>query len=383
MRILHVTKYYPPERGGMERYACDLAEQQATDGHRVHVLCHHGSPGIPRSTETHNGIEITRLCVRAKIPFVPLAPGMVRELPSLCRRFRPHVIHMHLPNPAVLFTPLLPADIPVVVHWQADVGAASTSRFVRMAYPAYALFERAMLKRADAIIATSPPYLEHSPHLRPFADKCTVIPLGIRPENYSIPDNAEKPTAPSEQPMVLSLGRFTFYKGFEHLVRAAERYTQAQFVLAGDGETLPAIRELVRTRELERRVSLPGAVSHDTMLRLMRDCTLFCLPSVDQGEAFGIVLLEAMLFGKPLVSTDIPGSGTGWVNQHEQTGLVVPPADVPALADAIRRIAGKPELAAQYGHAARRRLEDNFTLSATMDALYSVYDQALAARRQT
>lgn len=367
----------------MERHVCDLAEKQAEDGHQVHVLCHHGSPGIPRSTETLNGIEATRLRVRARISFVPLAPGMARELPALCRRFRPEVIHVHLPNPTVLFTPLFPAGVPVVVHWHADVGAASTSRFVRMAYPFYGLFERAMLKRADAIIVTSPPYLEHSPHLRPFRDKCTVIPLGIRPKNYAMPgDTVRQSDASPKRPMVLSLGRFTFYKGFEYLVRAAERLPQADFVIAGDGETLPTIRELVRTRGLKRRVALPGAVSHEEMLQLMRDCAMFCLPSVDRGEAFGIVLLEAMLFGKPLVSTSIPGSGTGWVNRHEQTGLVVPPADVPALADAIGRIAGNPELAEQYGRAARKRLDHNFTLSATMDALYAVYHQATAARQR-
>jgi len=385
MRILHIGKYYPPDQGGMERHVCDLATEQVANGHQVHVLCYHGSPGIPRTRESDNGIEITRLHVRAKISFAPLAPGFARELHLLCQEFHPHVIHVHLPNPAVLFTMFFPANIPLVVHWHADVGGnGSTNRFVRMAYPAYALFERAMLRRANAIIATSLPYLEYSPHLRNFRDKCTVIPLGIRPKNYSYQAGIDVPqTSGSPSSMVFSLGRFTFYKGFEYLVRAAQQLPQTNFVIAGEGETLPAIRKLVHELGLEHQVLLPGAISHDHMVRLMNDCTLFCLSSIDRGEAFGIVLLEAMLFGKPLISTDIPGSGTGWVNQHEQTGLVVPPMDAPALAKAIQRILKNPELATQYGQAAKRRFDTTFDLSVTMNAVYSVYEQAMGISQKS
>lgn len=367
MRLLHITKYAHPAKGGMETFVRDLTAEQTRCGHAVAVLCH--QTGSLRRTESTRVDEITtiRCATLLATPFAPLSPVFPLRLKDALRQERPDVIHLHLPNPAVLFQKLLPRDIPLVVHWHADV-QESASTVIRALYPAYRIFEQLCLARADRIVATSTPYLESSPSLAPWRDKCTVVPLGLDTGRYP-----EESTARPQKPMVLGVGRMAFYKGFEHLVRAAALVREATFVIVGDGPKRHGIEDEIRCLGLEERVLLPGRVSDAELRRYLQAASVFCLPSMDRGEAFGVSVLEAMRYGLPLVTTAIPGSGTGWVNQNRETGLVVPPADSEKLAQAIRHILDDPTQTEQYGLASRKRLEDKFTIARTARSIDQIY----------
>jgi glycosyltransferase involved in cell wall biosynthesis len=367
MRLLHLAKYAPPERGGMETFVRDLTVEQARQGQVVTVLCHQSRPLRPSAAERLDGVEIIRCATICAAAFAPLSPALGLRLRDVIREQRPDLIHIHLPNPTVMFLGCIPRNIPLVVHWHADV-QGSSSRTVRALYPAYRFFEQRCLARADRIVTTSPPYLESSPSLAPWRSKCAVVPLGLDPSRY--PDeNTDRP----HRPLVLGVGRLTFYKGFEFLVRAAALVPEADFVIAGHGPEQHAIEAEIRRLGLEGRVSLPGSVSDAELRRLLQTASLFCLPSIDRGEAFGVTLLEAMRYGLPLVSTAIPGSGTGWVNRDRETGRVVPPADTEALARAIRDVLADLDTAGRYGEDARIRFEDAFTIDRTARALEEIY----------
>lgn len=369
MRILHLAKHAHPAPGGMETFVRDLSTEQVRQGHEVSVFCLRRALR-PAGTDHAHGAAVTRFAALPFPPFAPLSPGLALGLRSAIRRLRPSVIHLHLPNPAALYAALPPRRVPLVVHWHADV-RGSSSRTVRALYPAYRPFEQRCLARAERIVATSPDYLESSPSLAPWRKKCVAVPLGLDAARYP-----EEQTPEPDRPLVLAVGRLAFYKGFEHLVRAAALVPEADFVIAGDGPRRRALEREKHRPGSAGRVTLPGAISDAELRRHLQQASVFCLPSVDRGEAFGVTLLEAMRYGLPLVTTAVPGSGTAWVNRHGETGLVVSPKDPEGLATAIRRLLDDPEQARRYGEAGRMRLEDRFLITGVAREIEAVYRAA-------
>jgi glycosyltransferase involved in cell wall biosynthesis len=129
------------------------------------------------------------------------------------------------------------------------------------------------------------------------------------------------------------------------------------------------------------RVVLAGRLDDDALRRLFRRAAVFCLPSVSRAEAFGVVLLEAMARGLPIVASDIAGSGVPWVNQHEATGLNVPAGDASALAGALARLLADPQQRARMGNAARLRFEAEFTASRATQRFLDLYGALADGRR--
>ena len=126
------------------------------------------------------------------------------------------------------------------------------------------------------------------------------------------------------------------------------------------------------------RVEFLGPLSESDLAAYLHACDVFVLPSVSRQETFGVVQLEAMACGKPVVSTDLP-TGVPWVNVHERTGLVVPSGDADALATALTRLLADPALRARYGEAGRARVERDFTVQAMTAATTAVYREVLSA----
>lgn len=375
MRILHLGKYYPPVPGGMEVFLRDLAQAQTQRGHEVQVLVHQSPVRAPSSTDADGAVTLHRAQVLAKPAFTPLSPMFASRLAQVLKTFRPHMVHAHLPN----FSPfalLLPGmrDIPLVVHWHSDV-LTTGSLPLAMLYPAYAVLERALLRRASRIVATSPFYLEASRPLRSFRGKCRVVPLGLAPERMQRPPlEAVRDYRRDRQGfLVASVGRFSHYKGFEILVRAMARMRDARAVIVGSGPEQDAVARLVRELGLQDRVELPGAVDDAELRLILASCDAYCQPSIERTEAFGVVLLEAMVFAKPLVTTDLPGSGMVWVNEDGATGLIFAKGDDEALADALHRLQSDPNLCSSYGLEGLRRLEERFTIPRVAQAMDAVY----------
>lgn len=372
MHILHISKYAYPERGGIETFVRDLTREQSRQGHRVRILAHHAVAGRPTEESCDQGVTITRCATLGVLAFSPISPAFPVQLRRLLKSCPPQIIHLHLPNPAVLFHHFFPKDIPLVIHWHADVQGAPGKRIKRL-YPAYRFFEKSCLDRAAAVIATTPPYLESSETLQPWRTKCTVIPLGLDQDRYPELPGIEK----ASPPLIVSVGRFSYYKGYEFLVRAAILIPEAKFSIVGNGPEYTRIKNMVRDLGLSGQIELPGEIPDEELQALFQRATLLCLPSVDRGEAFGMTQLEAMRYGLPLVSTAIPGSGVGWVNQDGVTGRVVPPASAEALAEAMRELLKHPDRATVFGQAGRHRLVEHFTIARVAEALDRVYERVV------
>ncbi len=355
MKVLQVSKFYPPVMGGIESVAWELTEGLNRAGIPTEVLCSSHRPRSVRQTAP-GGYAVVRAGTYGTLLSTSIAPPMVGLLRRMARVA--DIVHLHMPDPmaaAALWTVRPRAKL--VVHWHSDVIRQ------RLALRAYEPLQRWLLQRADAVVATSPPYAEASAALAPFRHKVRVIPIGIsdnRPQACSLKAQALRQRYGGRR-IVFALGRMTYYKGFDVLIEAAARLPDDCVVLiGGDGELLAPYRAQVAARGLGERVHLLGHVNDADLASHIEACDIFCMPSTVRAEAYGVAMVEAMVMAKPIVATDIAGSGVPWVNRHGATGLNVPVRRPDALADGLHALLADPALGRRLGAAARARYEDEF-----------------------
>ena len=386
MNVLHVSKYYYPEVGGLEQVVRAFAEGLNDSEYTMRVLA--ATPHGSGSTKTINSVRVRKAASFGELSSVPAAPLFPVELAAAGRTA--DILHFHLPNPTAVVSQLSlgPADPKIVVTYHSDIIKQAAA--LRLYRP---LLQR-FLERVDRIVPTSPRLLDCSPHLAPHTQKCTVVPLSINIEEFSKLAETEvddlstdsNPSIKTDQsfdfdlstdpnrPTVLFVGRMTYYKGVEYLLDAMCG-VDATLLVVGDGEQRPALEQRARERELEN-VEFLGRVSDATLKRCYAAADVFALPSVAPSEAFGVVQLEAMASGTPVVNTALP-TGVPWVSKDGETGLTVPPKDPDALADAIERLLTNPDLRRQYGENGRERVERRFGRETMLDAMADVYEDVI------
>jgi glycosyltransferase involved in cell wall biosynthesis len=376
MRILHIGKYYPPVNGGMERFLSDLVTAQRAAGHDVGVLVHRDKAGEDRDDPTW----LMRCPVWIKLFFAPISPAFPFWLSRAVKRLRPEVLHLHMPNLSAFWALLLPTtrDLPWVIHWHADVELSR--RTLRFAYPHYQLFERALLERAECIVVTSSQYLEASRPLHQWRHKCHVVPLGVDPGRLPAVDPAEGDRYWQREGLrLLAVGRLSYYKGFETLMRATVTDRGHELIIVGEGEERPKLERILEDAGRPPWVRLLGKADDATLLRLMASCDLYCLPSRERTEAFGIVLMEAMRYAKPLLVSDLQGSGVTWVARDGENAVIVPPDDVSAWRAALDELAVSPVRRKALGQAGQERYLRDFDIGKVAARLDPIYEVAVSA----
>lgn len=375
LRILHIGKFYPPHRGGMEVFLADLVNAQRQAGIDAAALVH-GTP------EAGDPPWLTRVPVQGQFVYAPIAIGFRSAMARAIARHQPHVLHLHMPNNSALWALTLAKAraLPWVVHWQSDVVVSKIRLPVALAYRLYRPFEQAVLQHASRIIATSPPYLEASEPLRRWKDKCAVIPLGLNITNEETPATSVPPPWRNGTLRLLSIGRLTYYKGFETLIQAAAGLSGVELLIVGEGELRDALQALIQAQTPASQapnVRLLGNVSDAEKSALLQSCDVFCLASRERTEAFGIVLLEAMQHARPCIVSALPGSGMPWVVATAGAGLRVPVEDVAAWRAAIAQAHDSPALRTRWGQAGQRALRESFSITACERRMAGQY--ALAA----
>ncbi len=346
MRILHIGKYYPPMRGGMETLIRDIAEQQVSDGHQVTVWVHNHAFNALTSKTEESTVEINgqplRL-IRQKstrpILFTPFKLGVRKTLRRLVREWRPDVVHVHWPS----FTAMMPSftralqNTPLVISWHSDIITEGASWGIKMAHRVLKPLQNRLLRRADAVIASSEEYLRHSNTLPAFSDRCVVIPLGVRPRIVDAQAGANVHWR-SGALRIYSLGRLTFYKNHALLIRAAAQMPEVQVKIAGGGQLHGALQQLIERLDCGDRVELLGEVDQATADGCLASCDAFCFPSNDRAESFGLALLEAMHNDKVAVISDTPGSGMRWLAEEYPKSIRFSPNDTESLIQALQKV---------------------------------------------
>ncbi|MBI4421199.1 MAG: glycosyltransferase [Gemmatimonadetes bacterium] len=376
MKILHLSKFFPPDRGGVEHVVGRLAEGAAGAGHEVRVISATGSSWLrPRGfrvTEPPRGtLTVVRIPTPAIVWSQPIAPGYVAAA-----RWPADVLHVHHPHPlADVATLLRGRSAPIVVTHHSDIHRQAIAR------PFYGPLVRAVLRRARVIVVATEAHVSVSRELSGFESKIRVIPFGVNPTRFAPRSHAERPAGfPPEGPVGLFVGRMVGYKGLDVLARAMAG-TGLSVVVAGGGPVRPALEEQIKRLGLERQLHLVGEIAEDDLPACYQSADYFVLPSTSPAEMFGVALLEAMACAKPVISTALP-TGVREVNQRDVTGLEVPPGDVEALRSAMQRLASDGELRGRLGAAGRRRVEERFTVKQMVDAHLELYREVVAGGKR-
>lgn len=366
MKVLQLGRYYPPHVGGIETVLFEITEGLNAKGLQCDVLCSNQSNALEISLT--NGYKIIRAPSYAQILSTSISPSLIFQLRRIIQQY--DVIHLHHPDPMATVALLLSRPSQkIVVHWHSDIIRQKLALFF------YRPIQEKLLRRSDRIIVTSKNYLDTSQHLLHFKEKAVVIPIGI---NAGMVANKEKlaelKARFANKTVVFGLGRHVYYKGFEYLIDSAG-YLDDSFVIiiGGDGPLTPSLIKRVEEKGLGSKVVFTGRISESEIHSYFELCDIFCLSSIERTEAFGVVLLEAMSLGKPLVATNIPGSGANWINQHNHTGLNVEPKDAQALAQAFLSIISNEVLRKSFAQKSKERYYEKFTRDAMVTQIISMY----------
>jgi glycosyltransferase involved in cell wall biosynthesis len=370
IEVLQVNKLYYPWLGGVETHVQDLSEHLGRyDDISLRVLvC---NEVFACKDETISGVRVRKLPNLVPLFFkrvLLFSTPISLTFPFWLRKMKADILHFHLPNPlAVLAYFLVRPKGRLVVTWHSDI--VKQKKLARLFRP----LEQWFLRKADVILATSPNMIAHSPSLGKFHKKCRVVPLGINADRYGEPAGAQ--ARDHGKKSILFVGRLVYYKGVQVLLEAMQG-VDARLLIIGEGPLHDDLYAAIKTRGLEDRISIMPPVPRDKLIEHFYSSDLFVLPSIASSEAFGIVQLEAMACGKPVISTNLP-TGVPFVNEHGKTGLVVKPGDASELREAILALLSDDRRCLQMGDYARNRVLAEFTNDRVADSVRNIYKSLL------
>lgn len=369
LRVLHVGKFYPPYMGGIETHLQNLCNE-LKDLVDLKVLV--SNSNTQTIEETVEGVSVTRVGTRATLSAAPISPGLVSRI----RREAADIVHLHHPNPVAVMAYLLSGHRgTLVITYHSDI-----VRQKKLGAIFQPFLERA-LAWSDAIIATSPNYLETSTVLQAHRERCEVLPYGIPVEQFTHRDEPAIARLRERfgSRVVITVGRLIYYKGFDVLVRAMKDVDGTLLVI-GDGPLRAELEALSQSLGIGDRVHFLGEIHNRDVAAYYHASDVFALASVARSEAFGIVQLEAMACGLPVVNTSLD-SGVPFVSLDGLTGLTVPPGDSDALSRALTTLLDDSDLRARMGEAARRRVDTEFTSPVMGRRMLDLYT-SLVRRRE-
>jgi len=373
MRVLHFFKtYWPDTFGGVERTIHAIAKGTAPLGVQTDVL------SLSREPDLNTVLFEGHWAHKAKLNLEVASTGFSLEAFGRFRALAAEadIVHYHFPWPfmdLVHFASRL--GKPTLVTYHSDI--VKQKGLLTLYRP----LMRAFLGSVDRIVPTSPNYLQSSLDLSDFRDKCTVIPIGL--DRASCPPASEAKKAEWRRKLpktfFLFVGVLRYYKGLHILIDAAKR-TGLPVAIVGAG---PMEAELKQQAERlgAGNVFFLGALDDEDKSALLELSYATVFPSHLRSEAFGLSLVEASMFAKPMITCEV-GSGTSYVNLDGTTGIVTAPNDAGALAEAMTRLAGDPAQAAAFGQAALARYEALFTIDRMCAAYVDLYGELLSRTRR-
>ncbi len=373
MKIALVSPYDYPYPGGVTEHISHLAAEFRRRGHEVHIMAPQ-SAGVRGQTDeiVHAVGSVVPVPINGSVARVSLSLRLARKVRETLERENFDVVHLH--------EPLLPALPITVLRYSHSLNVGTFHAFAQsnIGYFYGKPILRYFVRKLHGRIAVSPAARDFVAEY--FPGDYEIVPNGIDYWRFAAP------VAPFEKykdggPNVLFVGRLEKRKGLKYLLRAMagvwDHFPEAKLIVVGSGPLLDDYRRLVASRRVQN-VEFAGFVSSEDLVRYYHSCDVFCAPSTGQ-ESFGIVLLEAMASGKPLVASDIPGYR--FVVTHGVEGFLVPPKDEQALALSLMRLLSDAELRAKMGQAGRRRAE-MFSWDKIASRVLACYDRAMVVRSQ-
>jgi rhamnosyl/mannosyltransferase len=365
MEVLHLYRYCEQDSyGGIERHLSILCECLAPEVRSVLLV---SSKGFYREEKEMPWGKIIKTPTLGEWKSADFNPTLPFEL----KKNNSDIIHIHLPFPGAVLAYLLSREKrKMIVSFHME-----SAKYLFL-QKIFSPFVRKIFEKANAILVNSPPVLQHAAALKPFLQKCHVIPYGIH-----LADFAAAPAVLSEsnavkekykQPLILYAGRLVWYKGIEFLIKAMKGI-DAVLLIVGDGPQRKNLKKLAAEEKIKDKIIFIGKVP--SMAPYHYASEFLVLPSISRSESFGMVQLEAMACGKPVISTEL-GTGSSWVNRDEVTGIVVKPQDLTGLQNAINLLLSNPSLRKRLGENGKAIIEKNFTDEKMAEKILQIYKDA-------
>lgn len=376
IRVLQVNKLYYPFTGGIEQVVRQIAEGLSDCMEMRVLVCNER-----RKTE-YEVIHHVKVCRVASV-------GMIGNLPlpiTLCsqlKRFSKEVdiIQFHMPFPFGDLAGLLSGYRgKIILWWHSDVVRQKKMMFF------YKPIMEQFLKRADKIIVATEGHIEGSSYLQPYRKKCEVIPFGvskelvIRADQYWKMDQ-DSQSIKKQKLSFLFVGRLVYYKGCEILVKAfadllKESNYSHQLVIVGSGPMEEELKNLAIRKNIFHLIKFTGTITEEQLYQEFEKCDVFVLPSIARSEAFGLVQIEAMAFGKPVINTRLK-SGVPYVSLDQVTGLTVTPGDIKELKEAMYYMETHPIERQKMGQMGRQRMKQEYSEEKMLERLKNFYKEIL------
>jgi glycosyltransferase involved in cell wall biosynthesis len=383
LRICHLSKYYPPHPGGIETHVRALATTQADLGAKVDVICvnttdANGHPARTTATveEFDKNVRVIRLGRLFSLARFDLSWEFSQYFSQ--REMNYDIAHLHTPNPAMaMHWSLAQSSVPLVITHHSDI---IKQRFLK--YLVNPLMHY-VYDQAAQILITSPEYLLGSDFLQTHRDRVDVLPLGIDLSVYTDPSPmAQAETerlleAHGHGPIWLAVGRMVYYKAM-HIAIAALASVPGTLIIVGKGELQAELKQQAETLGVSDRIVWLPYASQAELIGAYHAATALWFPSNARSEAFGLVQVEAMASGCPVINAQVPHSGVSWVSRHEQEGFTIPLDNVSALAEAANRLLADPSLHERFRIASRQRARQ-FDHILMARKSFRVYERAIAA----
>ncbi len=380
LRICHLSKYYPPDPGGIETHVRVLATAQAAMGAKVDVICvnsknDRGQDAQQTTTieEFDNNVRVIRLGRMLSLARFDVCPAFLKYFDST----KYDIAHLQTPNPAMaVYWAASRATIPLVVTHHSDI---VKQRFLKHAINP---LMHHVYSQAARILMTSPGYRNGSKFLQAYQSQVEILPLGIDLSIYSQPSQAAIAYAKTlkqqyPDPMWLCVGRLVYYKAL-HVAIEALQSVPGTLMIVGKGELSEALQQRAKELGVSDRVVWKPYMSQDELVGAYHAATALWFPSNARSEAFGLVQVEAMASGCPVINAQIPNSGVTWVSRHDREGFTIPLNDAAALARAARRLLN-PALRAKFSDASRARSQQ-FDHAVMARESLNVYQAAITSK---
>ncbi len=376
LRVCHLGKYYPPSPGGMETHLQGLARGQAALGCQVQVVCvNHKGRGTSIAEELDGSVRVLRIGRLAALSGLDFCPTLWMVLRRL-RSDALDIVHLHTPNPTMLMPLVMGCAVPLAVTHHSDIVRQKVLRHV------HSPFERIVYGRAQVLLSDSAGYIEGSEVLQRYRTKVEALPLGIDLDPYLAPSPSalafrDKLRATHGGPLWLSVCRLVYYKGIDVALEAL-RYVAGKLIVIGTGPLEAALKQRAVAFGVADRVIWLGHADPDQLVGSYQAATAFWFPSVARSEGFGLVQVEAMASGCPVINTAIPGSGVCWVSLHQISGLTVPVGNAKAFAASAQRLLDEKGLRDQLGRQGRERACSEFAEQKMAERSLEIYSRVLS-----
>lgn len=371
MKVLHFGRFYDENFGGLERHVALLLKGLSRSIGVASLVASEDCASHVIEVNGYRVYKVPSLGLMAGAAICPTMPWRARKL-----HLQEHydIAHLHFPDPmSHLAAMALPRDIKLVISWHSDI--VRQQKLLKLYRP----FLDRIVARADAIVGATPLHFSSSTQLGACQDKrrLRVVPYGIDFTPFEAPDamkaGAELRHKLGRRSVIFAIGRHVYYKGFEFLLHAMRGVRHdALLVLGGTGPLTARLEEITATMGLRERVRFTGRIPDEALPAYYHAADIFCLPSVEQSEAFGLVQVEAMACRKPVVCCDL-ANGVNYVSRNGVTGLAVPPRDPDALARALNELLDDERAREKMGEAGYARAKREFTLENMWNGTLQVY----------